>query len=102
MLNAWTDLLDTIGVKVLWRQGECEIHESSAPNIEIRESSTKPPEIGGLTRREQEVFAWLWTGKTASETARILGISTRSVEKHRQNLYRKAGGRAALLQEKKE
>jgi DNA-binding CsgD family transcriptional regulator len=101
LLTAWTELLGLAGVKVAWRQEECELHESSAPNLDVRESSTKPPDIAGLTRREQEVLAWLWAGKSAPETAIILGLSTRSVEKHRQNLYNKADGRPALLNQEK-
>lgn len=46
-------------------------------------------ELDSLTRREREVFDWLQQGKSLEETAIILGISPRTVEKHRSNLYRK-------------
>lgn len=42
-----------------------------------------------LSRREKEVLEWQLVGKSASETAIILGISHRTVEKHRQNLHHK-------------
>lgn len=52
-----------------------------------------------LTKREREIFGWLQQGKTAPETAAILGCSSRTVEKHIQNLYRKLGvrDRASLI-----
>lgn len=45
--------------------------------------------LDDLSRRELQVWEWLKAGKTAEETAIILGISRRTVEKHRQNIYRK-------------
>lgn len=47
------------------------------------------PPLSTLTRREREVHDWLQQGKTLAETAIILGVSPRTVEKHRSNLYRK-------------
>ena len=35
-----------------------------------------------LSEREKEVLAWTAKGKTAAETAAILGISSRTVEWH--------------------
>ncbi len=43
------------------------------------------------TPREKEIAGWLCEGKKASEIGIILGLSARTVEKHLQNLYRKAG-----------
>lgn len=45
--------------------------------------------LGGLSLREREVCVELATGHTAAETARRLGISPRTVEKHAANAYRK-------------
>lgn len=42
-----------------------------------------------LGDREKEVLAWIAEGKTAEETATILGISRRTVEWHIQNARRK-------------
>lgn len=42
-----------------------------------------------LSMRELEVWEWMQQGKTLQETATILGISARTVEKHRQNLREK-------------
>jgi DNA-binding CsgD family transcriptional regulator len=38
-----------------------------------------------INRREREVLAWIAQGKTAEETAIILGISRRTVEWHAKN-----------------
>lgn len=42
-----------------------------------------------ITRREAEVIKWLAKGKTADATAQILGISAKTVESHRSNIYAK-------------
>jgi DNA-binding CsgD family transcriptional regulator len=44
-----------------------------------------------LTRRETEIFQWLSQGKTNREIAAILGLSTRTVEKHCERLFTKLG-----------
>lgn len=44
-----------------------------------------------LTRRENEVLAWLREGKTGPEIAVILGCSQRTVESHVARIYRKFG-----------
>ncbi|MFC7335820.1 LuxR C-terminal-related transcriptional regulator [Haloferula chungangensis] len=46
-------------------------------------------ECSALSSREREVMAWQRAGKSIEETATILGISPRTVEKHRQNLSKK-------------
>jgi FixJ family two-component response regulator len=46
-------------------------------------------QLAALTKREQEVLDKLLTGAISKQIARELGISTRTVEAHRQNLLRK-------------
>jgi DNA-binding CsgD family transcriptional regulator len=43
----------------------------------------------GLTRRESEVTHWILQGKTNWEIGTILGVSSRTVEKHVENLFAK-------------
>ncbi len=45
----------------------------------------------GLTDREAEVLHWVVEGKSNSETAVILNISVRTVDKHLQNVFSKLG-----------
>jgi DNA-binding CsgD family transcriptional regulator len=44
-----------------------------------------------LTPREQEVLHWLAEGKRNSEIATILVCSTRTIEKHVENILAKTG-----------
>ena len=46
-------------------------------------------DLSALSKREREVWQWMLEGKSLAETATILGISPRTVEKHRQNLRHK-------------
>ena len=48
-------------------------------------------ESRGLTRREAEVLRWVANGKTNGETAIILGLSRRTVDKHLEHIYSKLG-----------
>jgi FixJ family two-component response regulator len=48
-------------------------------------------QLAALTKREQEVLDKLLAGNISRQIARALGISTRTVEAHRQNLLRKLG-----------
>jgi DNA-binding CsgD family transcriptional regulator len=45
----------------------------------------------GLTPREAEVLAWVAQGKTNRETGVILGMSTRTVQKHLERVFTKLG-----------
>lgn len=45
----------------------------------------------GLTHREAEVLAWVAQGKTNRETGTILGMSTRTVQKHLEHVFSKLG-----------
>ena len=45
----------------------------------------------GLTNREGEVLSWLSKGKANRDIAQILGLSTRTVDKHLEQIYAKLG-----------
>jgi DNA-binding CsgD family transcriptional regulator len=45
----------------------------------------------GLSRRQSEVVRWLLEGKTNSEIGMILGISSRTVQKHLEHLFADLG-----------
>jgi DNA-binding CsgD family transcriptional regulator len=45
----------------------------------------------GLSGREAEVLTWIAQGKTNAETAAILKLSPRTVEKHLEHIYSKLG-----------
>jgi DNA-binding NarL/FixJ family response regulator len=45
----------------------------------------------GLTTREAEVLLWLSKGKTNRDSAQILGLSPRTVDKHLEQIYAKLG-----------
>ena len=49
-----------------------------------------PGEVG-LSRREAEVMTWVAQGRTNLETAIILKLSRRTVEKHLEHIYQKLG-----------
>ncbi len=44
-----------------------------------------------LTPREMECGSWLLCGKTAKETASILGLSRRTIEDHLSSMKKKLG-----------
>jgi HD-GYP domain-containing protein (c-di-GMP phosphodiesterase class II) len=53
-----------------------------------------PPElsrVAGLTKREAQVLAMLARGHLTRQIARALGISTKTADRHIQNVYRKIG-----------
>lgn len=45
----------------------------------------------GLTGREAEVLLWVSQGKTNVEVATILGLSSRTVQKHLEHIFKKLG-----------
>jgi FixJ family two-component response regulator len=57
----------------------------------LDESQNHDRQLATLTKREQEVLDKLLPGSISKQIARELGISTRTVESHRQNLLRKLG-----------
>ncbi|MGH7713374.1 MAG: response regulator transcription factor, partial [Gemmatimonadaceae bacterium] len=50
-----------------------------------------PRHAGGLTERETEILALLAEGNSNKGIARVLSISTRTVERHIGNVYTKIG-----------
>ena len=44
-----------------------------------------------LTRREQEILAWVARGKTNGEIAELLWLAPSTVRKHLENVYAKLG-----------
>ncbi len=58
-----------------------------------------------MTKREEDVLAWVVQGKTNADTARIIRISPGTVKVHRERICRKLGvenptAAAALVNEK--
>lgn len=51
----------------------------------------RAPGSGALTNRELQVLALIGAGCTSSEISRRLGISTKTVENRRQNIFTKLG-----------
>lgn len=45
----------------------------------------------GLTPRETEVLTWVAKGKSNAEIGTILGLSTRTIQKHLEHIYQKIG-----------
>lgn len=45
----------------------------------------------GLSKREREVLSLLTAGKSSRQLSEVLGISTRTVKKHLEHIYRKLG-----------
>ena len=54
-------------------------------------AAAPPPAMEGLTPRQGEVLRWLGVGKRNAEIATILGISSRTVEKHVEQVFDKLG-----------
>lgn len=48
-------------------------------------------ELSGLTRRETEVLLWVAHDKTNAEVGAILGLSSRTVQKHLEHIFEKLG-----------
>jgi DNA-binding CsgD family transcriptional regulator len=53
-------------------------------------------QIKSLTKREKECLQWILQGKTADDTAKILGISRRTVELHRNSCKARLGNYLSL------
>ena len=60
-----------------------------------------PPRTGlPLTKAEQAILQCLWEGKGLKETADALCVTTKTVEFHRTNLYRRMGIEGPALSHK--
>lgn len=93
----WRDLLtmlERLSTETVYRKGEGVIIWPGRAPV-----NPPPGPATELTRREAEVMSWLREGKTNPEIALICGCSTRTVEKHLANLYRKlgVGNRASVI-----
>ena len=55
----------------------------------MRQIAATDGELEALTPREKEILRLIVDGKLSKEIAAALGISTSTVEKHRENLFRK-------------
>jgi len=95
LLGHW--LIDDVPHKIVFvgREGPDTLILSIAP------IPAAPEEILqkklGLSTREAEVLLWISRGKSSRDIAEILQISPRTIDKHTEQLYNKAGfsGRAA-------
>jgi two-component system response regulator NreC len=56
-----------------------------------RPASPEPPGLGRLSRREREILGLIVGGLTSAEIAGRLNISTKTIDTHRSNMYRKLG-----------
>jgi DNA-binding CsgD family transcriptional regulator len=61
--------------------------------LEERQAVNQPFSFAkdGLTRREAEVLQWVTQGKTNAEIGCILGMSTRTAQKHVEHIFEKLG-----------
>ena len=66
---------------------------SSDPVIETnaveKPKAPSPEQLETLTRRERQVLYWVVEGRSNSEIGKILEISTRTVEKHCESIFKK-------------
>ena len=93
----------------LFRQGDKQLAVHSSPleqnrrMVLLRETREQdgPQQLEslGLSRREAEVLYWVSEGKSNREMAIILGISSRTIEKHLESIYLKlhVEGRMAAM-----
>jgi DNA-binding NarL/FixJ family response regulator len=65
-----------------------ELPEGDLRDLALAPFSARNP---GLTSREVEILDLVARGKRSKEIASLLGLSVRTVEKHRENLMRKLG-----------
>jgi DNA-binding CsgD family transcriptional regulator len=77
-----------LSIRLIETQGEESTllltHERGGDHPELLEQL-------GLTRREAEVLLWISRGKTSRETATILSIAPKTVDKHVERIQRKLG-----------
>lgn len=59
--------------------------------LKLFTQTPKPEKSGPLSKREKEALSWAARGKTALETARIMGIAERTVEFHLTNAIARLG-----------
>lgn len=61
------------------------------PASKLRQTSVSPPQHLNLTPRQMEIAAWIVAGKTDWEIGEILGISSKTVNFHVENIKRAYG-----------
>jgi DNA-binding CsgD family transcriptional regulator len=84
---------------VVERQGGCLVVRHLCETdrcillMEERHVTVQPVsfEPSDLTRREAEVLLWVTHGKTNAEIGAILGLSSRTVQKHLEHIFKKLG-----------
>jgi DNA-binding CsgD family transcriptional regulator len=74
-----------------------DVHRLATPHGRNGQPAVAATRAPHLTDRELEVLSWLRQGMKATSIARRLGISTRTVNKHLANIYRKLGAHDRLL-----
>lgn len=62
---------------------------------EVTRRAKKPRDEGPLSARELEVLSLMVTGMTNTEIGKSLGISVKTVEAHRDRMFRKLGAKNA-------
>ena len=100
LILAWATLLEGLGVKLSWSPNTDELY--STPALSLACEKKRDLQISeDLTPREQQVFQWILKGKSSREIAVVLGVSFRTIEKHSQRIYSKAGvhGRSGLFKD---
>ncbi len=100
--GAWGVLSKTAPMGALRAAITCALDGQPVPAqwgpwiLDHSEAPTRPEAGSPLTDREREVVRWVALGKTSREAATLLGISARTVEKHRDNAMRKLGVHGAV------
>ncbi|WP_306257072.1 LuxR C-terminal-related transcriptional regulator [Pararhizobium sp. IMCC21322] len=78
-------------ILIYWMQELMRIRETGKSNGDVIPFSRREQafQTTRLTDREREVLSWASRGKTAAETARILSISTETIDTHIKNAMEK-------------
>ena len=77
---------DSVGSEALFKMNRDFLINDGEVLIWFGKKSAKHIEPPSLTPREKEVFLAMTHGKSLKETSSLLGISTRTIEKHRENI----------------
>ncbi len=98
-------LLDLVGPHLIQAYRNAEAHQKACRVFTDLDDTRKSLEPLGLTKREEDVLAWVAQGKTNAETARILRITPGTVKVHLERIYQKLGvenrtAAAALVNER--
>lgn len=80
--------------QVLIDQVNAALAEDDCRRCRRRRIAIVQQKLGLLTAREQEVLDLLWVGKTTRALAESLGISQKTVQIHRAQVFKKIGARS--------